>query len=31
MGRPRRLNFKPKLLNVRNLKVEKIEKLFSFE
>jgi hypothetical protein len=31
LGRPKRLNFRPKLVNVRGLQVHKTEKLFSFE
>jgi hypothetical protein len=31
MGRPQRLNFRPKLVNVRDFIVQKIEKLYSFD
>lgn len=31
LGRPQRLPFRPKLVNMRGLHVHKMEKLFSFE
>lgn len=31
MGRPKKLSFKPKLVNVRNLQINFYEKLYSFQ
>lgn len=31
LGRPQRLSFRPKLVNMRGMHLQKMEKLFSFE